>query len=1084
MWMKKEGWISARRFHYLLSPMQPFAIISSLLYFAFISIQTADALQPASLRCEYQPEPLGVDTPAPRLSWTIETGQRGVKQSAYQILVASCADKLAQDHGDLWDSGQVDSGQSMQVGYAGAPLQSNTTYHWKVRVWDQNRVVSPWSDATRWTTAFLSADEWQARWITAPGQNPRMSIDEAMWIWKIPEGGEPTKPPEGNCTLWRNFELPQGVRIKQAELYVAADNSAVVKVNGKVVANIPAWNQGRIVDIADALVPGENTLLLDAEFGGSSSGILCKLRIVEEDGDVREIISDKQWLARGENDGGEGVQATEVDAWGIGRWGHDVTFVEDKPGVGLPVFKKSFTVDGPVNNAVVHVSGLGQFELFLNGKKVGPNFLDPAWSVYEKTVYYQTFEIADLLKPGDNEFRIMLGKGFYNTQGDRRVHGVSNWGVLMAILEAHLRYADGTEQRVLTDDIWEVASGPILHSSILAGSDYDARLAEPTDWQKVVVTEAEGVLRAAESPPMGLFERLSPVKPADQPEPGVYVYDFGQNLSAIPAITVRGPRGATLRISPAEQRHGQTGRNNDGTGRVNQAGVGRPNYYEYTLKGEGVEYWQPQFTYGGFQYLEVTGAVPNGQPNPEGLPVVEGIESIHVRNFAESVGSFDCSNPLFVGIDRMIDRSVRSNLAHLLTDCPTREKLGWLETSYLMGPSICRRYDLSHLYAKVARDARESQGEDGVIYTVAPNYPIFKGAFRYTPEWGAAGVIVPWQLYQWYGDTHVLKESYAAMKGFVDYMKDTGDNLIPKAGLGDWYDYGHGKGSGPAKFTPPELTAMATFYRCSRIVADAAVILGEDEDARTYQVLSERIRAEFNRKFYSGDGQYQNHGSPQTANSMALVTGLCEPEHEQAVMQAILEDLEKRDYQQTSGDVGFHYLVEALGRYGHNDVVAKIISRREEGSYGFILDLGWKSLPESWDAALGDSMNHCMLGHIQQWFSMDLLGIRQAENSTAFREIVIKPAFDADVEWAKGHYDTLPGRISVSWSLTDGQGSVEVSIPANTTAKIHLPAKEPASVRESGKTLKEVAGVDPIRMDSGDVILEVSSGGYLFTFGK
>jgi len=556
--------------------------------------------------------------------------------------------------------------------------------------------------------------------------------------------------------------------------------------------------------------------------------------------------------------------------------------------------------------------------------------------------------------------------------------------------------------------------------------------------------------------------------------------ELGNGLPAIPFIKVRGEKGKLVRITPAEQHYKQTDRHNNGTGRVNQAGVGKPNYYEYTLNGSGLESWQPQFTYGGFQYLEITGAVPKGHPNPKNLPVVEVLQSIHVRSSATKVGSFSCSNPLFNQIDEVIDRAVRSNMAHVLTDCPTREKLGWLEVSYLMGPSISRRYDLSRLYAKITRDIRESQGEDGAMYTVAPNYPKFRSGFSYTPEWGAAGVVIPWQLYRWYGDKRVLRENLQAMKSFVDYMKKTGKDLIPKAGLGDWYDYGHGKGSGKAKFTPPELTAMATFYRCAGIVSKTAKVLGEKDDAQVYQTLADDIRIKFNQTYYTGNSQYKNNGSPQTANAMALITGLCEQKNEQVVLDAILDDLKKRNYQQTAGDIGFHYLVETLGRYGHHEIVSRILNRHNIGSYGYIVDRGWTSLPEAWDANPKASMNHCMLGHIQQWFSHDLLGIRQAEDSVAFRKVIIKPAFETDVEWAKGHYDAVSGRISVDWNKKNGQYSLNVSIPANTTATVYLPAKNGTSVSESGKPAKQAAGVTSLRMVNGSAAIQIESGQYSF----
>ncbi|MBT3202533.1 MAG: family 78 glycoside hydrolase catalytic domain, partial [Phycisphaerales bacterium] len=573
-----------------------------LLMMVVVTMSGLAGAEVTGLRSEYQVNPVGIDCKAPRLSWQLDIKERGAQQVAYQVLVASTPELLAQHQGDLWGSGKVESDRAGQVEYSGKPLASHQSCFWKVKVWQAGQLQAQWSKPAKWTTAFLSPNEWRAQWITMPSASK-----------------------------------------EQAQ--------------------------------------------------------------------------------------------------------------------GLPIFRKSFAINGGLKRSLVNVSGLGHYELFVNGRKVGDHFLDAPWSLCEKTVYYSSYDITDLLREGENEFRIMLGKGFYNTRGDRRVHGVKEAGQLMAILEARLEYADGNTVAVITDNTWDAASGPIQHSAILAGSDYDARLAEPVAWLKAEETETEAVLRASESPAMKTFERLMPVKPAEEPEPSVFVYDFGQNLSAIPLITVRGKKGQTVRLTPAEQRHGQTDRHNNGTGRVNQAGVGAPNYYEYTLGGESSESWAPQFTYGGFQYLEVTGAVPAGHLNPKNLPVIEEIKSVHVRSSARSVGAFSCSNPLFGKIDKSIDRAVRSNLAHVLTDCPTREKLGWLEVSYLMGPSISRRYDLSRLYAKVTRDIRDSQGKDGAIYTVAPNYPNFRNAFRYTPEWGAAGVILPWQLYRWYGDQRVLQEN-------------------------------------------------------------------------------------------------------------------------------------------------------------------------------------------------------------------------------------------------------------------------------------------------------------------------------------
>ena len=883
------------------------------------------------LRCEYRTHPLGIDTARPRLSWTLQSAERGQVQTGYRVLVASSARKLAGDQGDLWDSGKVVSAQTHLIPYAGKPLASSHRVYWKVRVWDRDGVPSAWSTPATWTMGVLGKDNWQARWI---------------------------------CGL---------------------------------------------------------------------------------------LEGDKS---------------------------------------GLPVFRKSFAVDQPVRRALVHVCGLGHYELFLNGKKVGDHFLDPAWSVYEKTAYYTTYDVTPLLRRGTNALGVMLGKGFYNTAGDRRVHGVQVERPLKLILQARIELEDGSQQTLVTDESWRVTDGPITHCAILGGSDFDARRLplgwvdpdfDDSSWSVAVATDGPGgTLRAGLAPPMKVMDVFEPVR-IDEPEPGVFVYDFGQNASAVPRLRVQGEAGQVVTLTPAEQRFGQSERTNDGRGRVNQAGVGTPNYWAYTLRGGAVETWMPQFTYGGFQYLEVTGAVPAGRPNPDKLPVVETLVSCHVRNAASTVGSFACSDPLLNDIHRLIDWAVRSNLGHVLTDCPHREKLGWLEVSYLMEPSIACRYDISSFYRKVASDIRDSQGDNGAIYTVAPDYPRFSGGFRYTPEWGAAGVIVPWQHYHRYGDRRVLAENYAMMKRFVDYMHETSKELIPVAGLGDWYDYGHGKGNGPSQFTPPELTAMVTFYRCTRIVADTARLLDNERDHAAYTALAERIKAKFNATYFNGTDEYTNHGSPQTANAMALVTGLVPAEAVDAVVARLVADIRARDDQQTAGDVGFSYLVQALARYGRHEVLFDIARRRDLGSYGYIRDHGWTSLPEAWDANTGASMNHCMLGHLQQWLYGDLAGIQCDPNAVAFERIVLRPQMVGDLTWVKAHHDTIQGRIFSGWERKGEAVTMRVAIPANTTATVYVPARDVDTIQEGGRPIGTVPEIRFVRGEGDWAVLAIGSGNYTFT---
>jgi alpha-L-rhamnosidase len=753
----------------------------------------------------------------------------------------------------------------------------------------------------------------------------------------------------------------------------------------------------------------------------------------------------------------------------------------------LPLFRHGLRVEKPVQRALVYVCGLGQFDLFLDGAKVSDHFLDPAWSVYEKTAYYVAFDVTEKLRVGNHAFGVMLGKGFFNTDGDRRVHGVQSKRPLRLLFQAHIWYADGTEQTLVSDDSWRVSPGPITHSAILGGEDYDARLV-PAGWSTAGfndqawkhAAEAQrpgGILRAALSPPMKVMESFRAVR-IDEPASGKFVYDFGQNASAIPKLRVRGRAGAVVRLTPAEQRHGMTPRANNGQGLVNQAGVGSPNYFQYTLRGGEAEEWTPQFSYSGFQYLQIEGAVPAGNPNPGGFPVIEELVSLHVRNTAEATGRFECSHPLLNRIDRIIDRAVQANMAHVLTDCPHREKLGWLEVSYLMGPSIAGRYDISRFYSKVSRDCGDSQESDGLVPTVAPSYPAFSGGFAYTPEWGAAAVVVPWQVYEWYGDRRVLQESYATMKGFVDFVEQTSTNLVPRPGLGDWYDYG-GKTVGPSQFTPVELSAMATFYRCARIVADTASLLGEDGERSKYDTLAQRIRTAFNERYFNGVAEYKNSGSPQTGGSMALALGMVPAGREQAVLERILQDVKDRNDQQTVGDIGHWYFLKALADGGQSEFLYRLTTRTNMGGYGFIVNNGWTSMPEAWDADTGASMNHCMLGHIQEWFLGYLGGIRPDPAFPGFQRVLIEPQVVGDLQWAKASHRGPRGEVRVSWDRRGDRGvDFGIVIPPNSTAQVRLPAREGSTVKEGGRPIARQKGVRLIGRDHAGVKLELQSGVY------
>jgi alpha-L-rhamnosidase len=1062
---------------------------STVLSFALLTLTTralaqkADLMQIDTTLCEMRHDPLGIDSPKPRLSWKLSATGHDAKQSAYQVLVASRPELLTEGKADLWDSGRVASDQSLHVEYAGKPLTSSQQVFWTARVWDaRTDKPSEWAKPATWTMALLSPVDWHARWMGFAPPAPPSPMAGAKWVWYAEpswDKAHPVDAPPGGRLLWRSFDLPAGAPVRAARLMISVDNESTITLNDRPVGVTTDWRSVGEFDVAPLLkVGGTNVLRVLATNGANkpnAAGVLASLTIERGDGMTQRITTDEQWQASVADDAKSSTtKSTRTTSsasapssapvaspvrvlgdWGMGPWNR----LAETPPV-LPIARRGFALDKPVRRAVVHVTGLGHYRLYVNGEPARQTVLDPPWSKYEKTIFYDTIDVTPLVRRGENAFGIELGKGYYNTLGDRRIHAGVFDRPLAAIVQAHIEFEDGSTQEIVSDESWRWTQGPYTHNSIIGGCDYDARLlpdgwASPGfddhEWKpaRLIDPPTPGKVVASSSPPIKTFQEFAPTH-IDEPEPGHFVYDFGQNASATVRLTVRGGKpGQTLRLTYAEQRHGASPHKNDGRGLVDQSGIRSPNYIEYTCRGGGEESWFYDEFYSGFQYIEITGAVPDGKPNPKGLPVVAEVKSVHVHADAPPVGALVTSNEMYGRIDRMVDWAVRSNLMHVLTDCPHREKLGWLEVPHLMWPGLAMKYDLAGFGPKVCRDIRDTQAPDGMIPTVAPSYDPkgyhfggFNNPFGYTPEWGAAGVLIPWYVYAYYGDERCLADNYDCMRKYVDFMRGTckEGELVPKGGLGDWYDYGHGKALGPSQFTPVELTAMAIFHDCARRVADAAHVLKRGDDEQKYRDLAARIAADFNRRYFNADtGEYKNNGSCQTANAMALVCGITPAADARRVTDAIVADLEKRGYQQTSGDVGFHYLVRALADNGRSDAIFKILARSDLGSYAYLVNNGWTSLPEAWDADHNSSMNHCMLGHIEEWFAQDLGGIKPIDGVPAFKRFRVCPVVGEGVTSAGYSFDSPYGRIVTAWRVEGDQFHLDVTVPPNTSADVWLP---------------------------------------------
>jgi hypothetical protein len=751
------------------------------------------------------------------------------------------------------------------------------------------------------------------------------------------------------------------------------------------------------------------------------------------------------------------------------------------PAGTMPIFRRSFVVDRPVRRAIVCVCGLGQFELRLNGEKVGDNVMEPGWTNYSKTCLYTTYDVTGQVRTGENVVAVMLGNGMYNVpqHKGRYQKFVGSFGKPKLIAQIRIEYTDGSAATVVTDRDWKSAPGPITFCCVYGGEDFDARRwpagwdragFDDTAWQPSVEVAGPGGALAGLSrsaPPIHVARTFQP-KSVSQPKPGEYVYDFGQNAALVPRITVGGPSGATVKLIPGETL------NADGT--VSQSTSGGPAWFSYTLNGSGHETWSPRFTYYGSRYLQVGGAVPAAEANPSGLPVVEAMAANFITSTSPEVGEFACSNDLFNRTFTLIRWAMQSNMQSVLTDCPHRERLGWLEQNHLVGASMMYNFDMDRLFNKVCGDMADAQTEEGLVPDTAPEYTKLNDGFRDSPEWGSACVLIPWQMYQWYADDSVLRTQYDTMRRYVAYLGTKAKDNIISYGLGDWFDLGP-KRLGKAQLTPPSLTATAFYYRDIVILGKVAGLIGKADDANRYASLAQDVAAAFNRALYNAQTHSYARGS-QTSNAIPLVFGLAPVKDREAIVENLVADIRGRGNGLTAGDIGYRYVLRALAEAGRSDVIFDMNSRSDRPGYGYILAKGATSLTEGWDGSA--SQDHFMLGHLMEWFYADLAGIQQAADSVGYKKIVIRPTPVGDVTWVKAAYECPHGRIVSNWTLADGKFTLDVVIPADTTATVHLPTTDPAGATESGVPLNQAKGVAVISIDKGGVALQAVSGTYHF----
>ena len=886
-----------------------------------------------NLRCELLVNPKGIDVTKPRFSWQINGQQRGLKQVAYQIIVASTAKKLLNNEGDVWNSRKVSSDQSVLVEYNGKTLTSRQECFWKVKVWT-NKGENDWTQPASFTTGLLNSSDWKAKWIG-----------------------------------------------------------------------------------------------LDKAFPWDSVSQFARL--------------------------------------------------------SARYFRKEVSANKNIKRATVYISGLGLYELYINGKKIGDQVLAPSPTDYSKTILYNTFDVTENLATGKNAIAAVLGNGrFFTMRQNYKPQKWHNFGFPKMMLQLEVEYTDGTKQIVSSDATWKVtADGPIRTNNEYDGEEYDATKElhgwnqpgfDDRGWLSVqLVKSPGGKLKAQMNESMKVMQTIQPVSitPLSSEK---YILDMGQNMAGWIKMQVQGRKGDKIKLRFAEslQPNGELYTANLRDARVTDI---------YTLKGEGKETWRPSFVYHGFRYVEVTGY--------PGTPTINDFAGEVVYDDMSTIGSFQTSNDIINQIHRNAYWGINSNYKGMPIDCPQRnERQPWLgdRTMGAYGESFL--FENSKLYSKWLNDIHDAQRAEGNIPDVAPNFWYY---YKDNMTWPGAYLTIANMLYQQFGDKRPIVTHYASMKKWLNYMKSKylKDYIMTKDSYGDWCvppeapGLIHSKDS--SRITDPKLIATAYYYYFLNMMQKFALLSNNKSDINGFAADAGKVKLAFNKNFYNSvEAQYSNN--TVTANILALAFNLVPKGDDEKVFRNIENKiLVENNGHISTGVIGTQWLMRWLTKYNRADIAFKLASNDTYPSWGYMAKNGATTIWELWNGNTADpkmnSQNHVMLlGDLLIWMYEDLAGIQSDLKEFAFKKVIMKPSLGVDLNYVNASYQSPYGTIKSQWKKENGQLNWNISVPGNATAVVYIPAKEYSEVKESGKAIASSEVVKFLRVENGNVVLEVGSGDYSF----
>lgn len=1043
---------------------------------------------PTCLRVSGLEAPLGIDTEHPTFSWQTRSDGRGFVQSAYEITVSTAGGEI------VWETGKVTSRKQNQIVYAGKPLASRTAYIWQLTVYGSDGSASEPVHGT-FETAFMKPADWQAEWICAP-KGVNSSVEIAM-----PDGGTDARYVKIDVT---KLGMPAStdpnfffMQLAEVEIYSGGENIAR---NATFTSNdswtIGAWD---IKYVNDGEIGGTHLGYTSQQHSSAAAHIYLTADLKETQHIDRIVLYPRQDdCAKGGTEAANFPASYTVQVSDDNSTYKELYSATDAAAPAfanaanvVPYIGRAFTVaDGKtVNRARLYASATGVFTIDINGKAVTDNVLEPGEAEFEKTILYTVYDVTDKLRTGGNTIIARIAGGLFNVDalpGRYSKGEIKNSGPKCVKAELHIDYADGSHEVVMTDGDWLTCPSPTLGSNWWGGEDFDARrriagIGSPdfnfSGWAGVTVEKAPvfrssqatgmGTLRSRMYEPVKVVEtwKAADVKSVYSGGYHLYVVDFGKNFAGTYRFRLKGKSGQTITLREGESL------NADGSVFMQNYYTGPADTYDtYTFAGDADgETWGPEFMYHGFRYLQIIGL--DEAPSPADFT------AMRQRSAMKETGRMETGNSLINDIHRICRDAIQSQLYNSVTDCPQREKLGWLDVSNEMYNSLCFNYDMETFWHKVVLDCFDAQYADGHVPSTVPH---FMSVYDNDPNWGGAAILVPYRSWKWYGDRTTIAERYDGMKRLIDYYTSvTSDGIMPGNSFSVLSDWGQ-ETAGVSPMVPGEFTITTTYYYMLRVMEEVATELGKHTDAAAFARQAEHTKASFNKRYYT-NGIYA--GGRQSEQAMPLYYGLVDSGNEDLVAKNLAERVRKDNYKIRTGEIALKPLLMSLAKYGYNDIVYKMANQTDCPSYGFWVEQGYTTTPEYWDVG-AFSQNHCMMDHIEEWFFSELGGIKNA--GLAFDTISIAPWIPEDMGCMDISVESTYGTIRSAYVKGDG-GRYEYmfTVPENSVARVTVPLGSDNAVTENGKPLEAGSnGVVEISYSGKTAVILLGSGRYTLTTGR